>query len=91
VFEDASTKVFAATVYARILEFLEPKDLDKGVPAKYFFSCNFGSNRLGFVPMRVGYLTYVSLFSWPNCQILDKTEKTSQGQAHYLICSEYQQ
>jgi hypothetical protein len=54
VFVDASTKVFAATVYAIILEFLEPKDLDKGVPAKYFFSCNFGSNRLGFVPYASG-------------------------------------
>jgi len=34
VFIDASTKVFAPTVYARILEFLEPKDLDKEVTAR---------------------------------------------------------
>jgi hypothetical protein len=81
VFVDASTKVFAATVYAIILEFLEPKDLDEGVPAKYFFSCNFGSNKLVFVPTRLEYLSYVSLLSWPNRQILDKNEKTCQGQA----------
>jgi hypothetical protein len=34
VFLDASTKVFAATVYARILEMREPKDLDKCVTAR---------------------------------------------------------
>jgi hypothetical protein len=28
-----------------------------------------------FVPTRLEYLTYVSLFSWPNCQILEKPEK----------------
>ena len=31
VFVDASTKVFAATVYARILEMREPNDLDRSV------------------------------------------------------------
>ena len=34
VFVDASTKVFAATVYARILEMREPNDLDNGVTAR---------------------------------------------------------
>ncbi len=34
VFVDASTKVFAATVYARILEMREPKDLDNDVTAR---------------------------------------------------------
>jgi hypothetical protein len=34
VFVDASTKVFVATVYARILEMRNPKDLDKGVTAR---------------------------------------------------------
>jgi hypothetical protein len=34
VFVDAITKVFVATVYARILEMREPKDLDKGVTAR---------------------------------------------------------
>ncbi len=34
MFVDASTKVFAATVHARILEMREPKDLDKGVTAR---------------------------------------------------------
>ncbi len=33
MFVDASTKVFAATVYARIYEMQEPNDLDKGVTA----------------------------------------------------------
>ncbi len=34
MFVDASTKVFVTTVYARILELLEPKDLDKGIIAR---------------------------------------------------------
>jgi hypothetical protein len=34
VFMDASTKVFPATVYARILQLQEPTDLDKGVTAR---------------------------------------------------------
>ena len=34
VFVDASTKVFAATVYARILEKPEANDLDNGVTAR---------------------------------------------------------
>jgi Pao retrotransposon peptidase len=34
VFVDASTKVFVATVYARILEMREHKDLDRGVIAR---------------------------------------------------------
>jgi len=34
VFADASTIVFAATVYARILQLREPKDPDKGVTAR---------------------------------------------------------
>ena len=34
VFVDASTKVFAATVYARILEKPEANDLDSGVTAR---------------------------------------------------------
>ncbi len=34
MFVDASTKVFAATVYDRILEMREPKDLDKGVTTR---------------------------------------------------------
>jgi hypothetical protein len=34
VFVDASTKVFAASLYARILEMREPNDLDNGVTAR---------------------------------------------------------
>jgi hypothetical protein len=34
VFVDASTKVFVATVYAKILVMREPKNLDKGVTAR---------------------------------------------------------
>jgi hypothetical protein len=34
VFVDASTKVFAATVYARILEMSDSDDLDNGVTAR---------------------------------------------------------